>query len=123
MQNLATLVLTIHLAWIMWVVVGALWTRGRRFLTIFHVLSLCWGMIVELSPLPCPLTLAEQFFERQAGTNPYEGGFLLHCLDRAVYPAMPDAIITGIGVAVCGVNIVVYVYRYWKVRSVTASQP
>ncbi len=116
MSNLATLVLTIHLAWIVWVVLGAFWTRGRKLLTIFHVLSLGWGIIVELSPWPCPLTLAEQFFEGKAGIA-YEGGFLLHCLDRLVYPAMPDRVITGIGVAVCALNIAVYLRRYWKARS------
>ncbi|HEY3937005.1 MAG TPA: DUF2784 domain-containing protein [Bryobacteraceae bacterium] len=113
MKGLATLVLTIHLAWILWVVLGALWTRGRTVLATFHVLSLGWGIIVELSPLPCPLTLAEQFFEDRAG-GAYEGGFLLHWLDRLVYPAIPDAVLTGIGVAVCVLNIAVYVRRYWK---------
>ena len=117
MEDLATLVLIIHLAWIIWVVFGALCTRGRPLLASFHVLSLGWGIIVEVSPWPCPLTLAEQFFEHRAGINPYEGGFLLHELDRLVYPAIPDALLTGVGVAICALNFTVYLRRHWKVRS------
>ena len=75
MAAMADLVLTIHLLWILWVIFGAFWTRGRIFLTAFHILSLVWGIVVELSPLPCPLTMAEQFFEGKAGAEAYRGGF------------------------------------------------
>jgi Protein of Unknown function (DUF2784) len=114
MEALAILALAIHLVWIIWVIGGAFWTRGRMLLTTFHVLSLAWGIIVELSPWPCPLTLAEQYFEHRGGVDTYKGGFLLHNLDRLVYPAIPDAVVTGIGVAVCALNLAVYLRRYWK---------
>jgi hypothetical protein len=120
MEGWATLILAIHLAWIVWVVLGALWTRSHPLLAMFHILSLGWGIIVEVSPWPCPLTLAEQFFLNQEGANAYKGGFLLHCLDGLVYPAIPDALITTIGVAVCACNIAVYFRRYWKARSAPA---
>lgn len=98
----------------MWVIFGALWTRARPVLAVFHIVSLVWGIIVEVSLWPCPLTLAEQFFESHAGIGPYQGGFLLHWLDRLVYPDIPDAVITAIGVAVCAFNMAVYLRRYWK---------
>jgi hypothetical protein len=66
MEALAAAVLVLHLAWIIWAILGALWTRGRPWLTAFHVLSLIWGIIVEVGPWPCPLTLAEQWFEAQS---------------------------------------------------------
>ena len=90
MRFLATLVLTIHLAWILWVIFGALWTRGRPLLTAFHLASLIWGIVVELAPVDCPLTLAEQFFEAKAGINTYHGSFLVSHLDRLVYPDLPE---------------------------------
>ena len=31
------LVLVVHLAWILWVIFGAFWTRGRRWLAAFHI--------------------------------------------------------------------------------------
>ncbi len=104
--------LAVHLFWILWVIFGAFWTRGRPFLTAVHILSLVWGIIVELSPLPCPLTLAEQFFEQQAGAAPYRGAFLMHLLDRVVYPDLPESALVVAGVAVCALNLAVYAWRY-----------
>jgi hypothetical protein len=42
--------------------------------------------ISELLPWPCPLTDLENWFEGKAGVQPYQGGFLLHYLDKLVYP-------------------------------------
>lgn len=117
MQLLASLVLAIHLLWILWVIFGAFWTRRHVFLTWFHILSLVWGIIVELSPLPCPLTLTEQFFEQQAGAGAYSGAFLTHYLDRLVYPDLPESMLIIAGIAVCILNLGIYVWRYWKLRS------
>jgi hypothetical protein len=109
--------LAIHLAWILWVMFGALWTRGRSVLSAVHILSLAWGITVELSPWPCPLTLAEQFFEQRAGEAGYRGGFLMHYLDRLVYPNVPAWMLVVTGVSVCALNLAVYVWRYAKGRS------
>lgn len=112
MQFLASLVLAIHLLWILWVIFGAFWTRGRPLLTAFHILSLVWGIAVELLPLPCPLTITEQLFEQKAGAEGYRGAFLAHLLDDLVYPNVPEALLVGVGVAVCTINIGLYVRRY-----------
>jgi len=119
MEFLASLVLTIHLLWILWVVFGAFWTRGRPLLTAPHILSLVWGIVVELSPLPCPLTITEQFFERKVGTEAYAGTFLAHLLDRLVYPSLPEALLVGVAVAVCTINIALYIRRFLESRSLT----
>jgi hypothetical protein len=91
MLFLASLVLVLHLLWVVWVILGAFWTRGRTFLTTFHIVSLVWGIAVELLPLPCPLTITEQIFEQKAGAGAYQGAFLAHLLDRLVYPNLPAA--------------------------------
>ncbi len=116
MEISATLVLAIHLGWILWVVFGAFWTRGHPFLTAFHVLSLIWGIVVELTPVPCPLTLAEQFFEQRAEVAIYQGAFLPHLLDRLVYPNLPEVLLVTAGVAICALNLGAYVWRYRKSR-------
>ncbi len=120
MQLLASFVLALHLLWILWVIFGAFWTRGRLFLAAFHVLSLLWGIIVELSSLPCPLTLAEQFLEDGARASSYHGAFLMHFLDRLVYPDFPEIVLVVLGVVICSANLGVYVRRYWKSRSAIA---
>lgn len=107
----ACVVLAFHLAWIALVVFGALWTRGRPAWSALHILALFWGILVEVSPWPCPLTLAEQYFELRAGWNAYQGSFLLHTLDAIVYPNLPGWVVTTAGVLVCTVILGIYVRR------------
>jgi hypothetical protein len=111
MRLLAALVLAIHLAWILWVIVGALFTRGRPWLTGFHLVSLVWGIVAEAGPWPCPLTLAENALESRAGIQPYSGGFLVHYLDAIVYPSLPVWLIITCGVTVCSFNLLIYAVR------------
>jgi hypothetical protein len=120
MEALAAAVLVLHLAWIIWAILGALWTRGRPWLTAFHVLSLIWGIIVEVGPWPCPLTLAEQWLEARAGMytpiQTWTGGFLVHYLSATIYPDLPAWLVTGFGVTVCVFNLGIYARRFWKWR-------
>jgi hypothetical protein len=51
----------VHLAWILWVPLGALLTRHRPLLGGFHVISLIYGAVIEVGPWSYPLTLAEQW--------------------------------------------------------------
>jgi hypothetical protein len=69
-----------------------------------------------VSPLDCPLTLTQQLFEQQAGTGSYHGAFLAHYLDRLVYPDVPEAALVTVAVAVCVLNLSVYVWRYQRWR-------
>lgn len=108
----AILVLAVHLAWILLVILGALFTRGRPIWSAIHISALLWGIAVEAGPWACPLTLAEQYFEVRAGHSPYDSGFLLHALDRMVYPNLPDWVITVAGVAVCAFNLAIYALRF-----------
>ena len=105
------LVLSAHLAWILWVIFGAFWTSGHRWLTAFHIGSLVWGITVEIGPWPCPLTLAEDFFQQRAGRVSSGGNFLQHYISSIVYPNVSVAVLTSCGVAVCVANLAVYMWR------------
>ena len=69
MALVAVLILMVHLAWLALAIFGAFWTRGRPVCSALHILALLWGIVVEVSPWPCPLTLAEQYFESRAGPS------------------------------------------------------
>ena len=111
MRWLAAVVLALHLVWILWVLTGVLFTRGRLWLTTFHLASLVWGIIVEVGPWPCPLTMAEDWLEARAGMQTYSGSFIVHYLDKIIYPNIPVPVIIWFAVAVCAVNLAVYVWR------------
>ncbi|MHB1935731.1 MAG: DUF2784 domain-containing protein [Acidobacteriaceae bacterium] len=108
------LVLILHLAWILWVIFGAFWTAGRRWPTAVHIASLLWGITVEIGPWPCPLTTAEDFFQRQAGFAPFRGSFLLHYIQSLVYPNVSVTLLTICGVAVCASNLCIYGWRAFQ---------
>ena len=114
---LATAVLFPHAVFIVWVVFGAVVTRSRPILRWSHIVSLIWGILTELTPWPCPLTLLENWLEQKAGVSPYQGGFLLHYLDKLVYPDIPSTTLTMAGMLVCAFNLAIYGRRAWRVRS------
>jgi hypothetical protein len=114
MAIVVILLLALHLIWLALVIFGALWTRGRPVWTALHMLALVWGIVVEVSPWPCPLTLAEEYFEARIGLPSYPGGFLLHYLDAIVYPKLPSWVVTSAGVAVCALNLGIYCWRFRK---------
>ncbi len=113
---LAISVLLLHALFILWVVFGALLTRSRPILRWLHVGSLVWGILTELLPWPCPLTLLENWLEGKAGVEPYQGGFLLHSLDKLVYPDVSATVLTIVGVIICALNLGFYGRQMWVAR-------
>src|SRR5271157_5710054 len=110
---LAISVLFLHALFILWVAFGALLTRSRPILRWLHVGSLVWGVLTEVLPWPCPLTLLENWLEGNAGVEPYQGGFLLHYLDKLVYPDISATVLTVAAVIVCGLNLAFYARQLW----------
>ena len=113
---LATAVLFLHALFILWVVFGALLTRSRPVLRWLHIASLVWGILTEVLPWPCPLTLLENWLEGRAGITPYQGGFLLHYLDKLVYPNISVNVLTSAGVIVFVSNLAFYARQLWISR-------
>ena len=108
--------LLLHVVFILWVIFGALLTRSRPVLRWVHVASLVWGILTELLPWPCALTVVENRLEANAGVQPYRGGFLLHYLDKLVYPDISTTLLTVAGVVVCALNLLLYVRQMWVAR-------
>lgn len=113
---LAIFILSLHALFVLWVIFGALLTRSRPVLRWLHIASLIWGILTELLPWPCPLTLLENWAEGKAGVEPYHGGFLLHYLDKLVYPNISVTLLTVAGVVVCVLNLSFYARQFWIAR-------
>jgi len=112
----AASVLFVHALFILWVIFGALLVGSHPVLRCLHIVSLLWGILTELL-LPCPLTVLENWLEQQAGVAPYRGGFLLHYLDKLVYPDISASVLTVAGVAVCVLNLAFYARQVWLRRA------
>jgi hypothetical protein len=83
----ADAVLLVHLAFILFVVFGALAAARRRWLVLVHLPAATWGFLVELAGLGCPLTSAENYLRMRAGQADFAGGFIEHYLLSLIYPA------------------------------------
>ena len=120
-QALAVCVLSLHALFVIWVALGALVAYSRPLLRWLHVASLVWGILIEIFPWVCPLTFLENWLERRAGVEPYHGGFLLHYVDRFVYPNVSARLLMIVALAICILNLGFYAVKWWMAK--TAIQP
>lgn len=84
---LADAVLVLHLAFILFVIAGALLVAWRWRLLPLHLAAAVWGIGIEIAGATCPLTHAEVHLRRLAGQAGYQGGFIDHYLLPLIYPA------------------------------------
>jgi hypothetical protein len=84
---LAGAVLLLHLAFILFVLFGALAAARWRRLMPLHLAAAVWGIGIEMSGAICPLTWAENHFRRLAGGAGYGDGFIEHYMVALIYPA------------------------------------
>lgn len=83
----ADAVVILHLAFVLFVALGALLAlRWRRVLWI-QVPAALWGAAIELTGGICPLTPLENHLRSLGGESGYAGGFLDHYLLPMLYPA------------------------------------
>ncbi len=113
----AQAVLLLHLAFVVFAVLGSALVWWRLRLIWLHLPALAWGVWIELSHGFCPLTTLENHLLRAAGEPGYGGGFIEHYLMPLLYPPglLPEqqlrlaAILVGINVI--GYGLVVHRHR------------
>lgn len=108
---LADLVLLVHLAFILFVIIGGFAVLYRRWLAWVHLPAVLWAGVVNLAGWVCPLTWLEHGLRRAAGEAGYQGGFVAHYLLPLIYPAwMRGNLVLIVGVSVVLWNVLVYVF-------------
>lgn len=83
----ADAVLLLHLAFILFVLLGAAIAARWRWFVVVHLPAAAWGVFVEITGRICPLTYAENFFRLKAGQSGYTESFIEHYLLAVIYPA------------------------------------
>ncbi len=83
---LASGVVLVHLAFLVFVAVGGLLAWRWRSLVWAHVPALVWSLLSITIGLECPLTRLENHLRRVAGGHGYEGGFIDHYVEGVIYP-------------------------------------
>jgi len=113
----ADFLVILHLAFIVFVLLGGLLQLKWRRLIYLHLPAVVWGILVELQGWLCPLTPLEQHVRRLAGETGYSGGFIQHYLLPLIYPAgLTRELQTLFALCVITVNLVIYTIIYVKYR-------
>lgn len=114
---LADGVLLVHLAFIMFVVFGALLVLRWPRLLPLHLAAAAWGFGIEVLGASCPLTHVENRMRMLAGESGYSGGFVDHYLLPLIYPgAMTRGLQLGLAAGVLIMNAVLYAW-IWRRRA------
>ncbi|MEO4047484.1 DUF2784 domain-containing protein [Pseudomonas sp. CAU 1711] len=111
----ADAVVVLHLAFILFVLFGALVVLRWPRLALLHVPAVAWGAAVELLHLYCPLTPLENELRRAAGEAGYAGGFVEHYVIPLIYPpGLTPELQLWLGGLVLLVNLPAYAWLGWR---------
>ena len=83
----ADAVLVFHLAFIAFVVGGALLAFRIPWIPWLHLPAAAWGTWVEIAGRICPLTTLENHLRIRAGLEGYQDSFVEHYLIPVIYPS------------------------------------
>ena len=102
-------VLLLHVAFILFVLLGAVMALRWRWMPYVHVPAAAWGFFVELTGRACPLTYMENYFRIKAGQTGYADSFIEHYILDIIYPTditrNVQFVLAGVVVAV---NVAIY---------------
>lgn len=106
---LADVTLVVHLAFVLFVVLGGVVVLRWRRVVWVHLPAAAWGALIMFGGWTCPLTPLENAFRVRGGEAGYQGGFIEHYLVRVLYPRgleRETQVLLGMGVV--GLNLAVY---------------
>ncbi|MGE3787485.1 MAG: DUF2784 domain-containing protein [Nitrospirales bacterium] len=114
---LADLILLIHLAFIIFVIVGGFLAIRWPRLAWVHLPAMVWGAAIEFSGWICPLTPLENWLLRTGGLAGYSGGFIEQYVLPVIYPtSLTPKMQIYLGAGVLLINLVAYALysRRWS---------
>ncbi len=113
----ADAVLCIHLAFILFALLGAVIAARWRWIPFVHLPAAAWGFFVEITGRICPLTYLENSLRIKAGQSGYPESFIEHYLLAIIYPAgLTREIQFVLAGVVIGVNIAIYGWLFLRAR-------
>ena len=116
----ADLVVAAHVAFVVFVVLGAMLVVRWPQLVWVHVPAVAWGVFIELQGWICPLTPLENYLRQRGGSSAYQGEFIEHYILPLLYPAqLTSHRQIWLGSAVVIINILFY----WRIVRTVSRAP
>lgn len=117
----ADLVLIVHLAFVLFVVLGGLLVSRWAWVMRIHLAGVFWGALVEFAGWVCPLTPLEGRLRELGGQAAYEGDFIGHYITEILYPrGLTRPVQIWLGICVLLLNVLIYGYLLVRKRKRTA---
>lgn len=111
---LANLVVVLHVAFILFAVLGGFLVLRWRRCAWVHVPAFLWAALIAFAGWVCPLTPVENWLRERGGAIAYSSGFAEHYILPVLYPvALTRGLQTAMGLFVLGVNLGLY---WWVLR-------
>ena len=85
-QLLADLIVLLHVAFVVFVVLGGLLALRWHSFVWIHLPAVTWAAAVEFFGWVCPLTPAENWLRVKAGQTGYPSDFIAHYILPLLYP-------------------------------------
>lgn len=114
-QFVADLIVVIHLMFVLFVVCGGALVFRWPWISLLHIPSVIWAILIEFFGWICPLTPLEQKLRLDAGIAGYTGSFIEHYVLPILYPHNLTRIMQiGIGTFVLILNCTIYAYALYR---------
>lgn len=118
----SSLVLLVHLAFVVFVIGGAVLLPRWPRLMWLHLPAAAWGFFVELTGRACPLTALENLLRQRAGQSGYTGSFIEHYILWLLYPGgLTRDTQLFLAAAVAVINLVLYGWVFLRASRRRAS--
>jgi len=106
---LADAVVLLHLAWIVFLFIGALWGRKYKAVRIIHLGGLSFAILSEIMDWICPLTHLEAWLRsRHDPTLTYTGSFIAHYVEELIYIDISRTIVFVLTILLVFFNLWLY---------------
>ncbi|MBM7770839.1 hypothetical protein JOD54_001043 [Actinokineospora baliensis] len=112
---LAAATVVVHFAALLYIGLGGFLAWKWPKSVFVHVFFAIWGVLVNLTPVPCPLTALENHFRAEQGLGPLPGGFNEYYIYGTL---VPDGLVDLVAVGALSVLVFSYVgaYQLWRNR-------
>lgn len=111
----SALVLLVHLAFVLFVVFGAVLLARWPRLVWLHLPAAAWGFFVELTGRGCPLTALENMLRLRAGQDGYSESFIEHYILWLLYPGgLTRDVQLFLAAAVAAINLFLYAWAFLR---------
>ncbi len=118
---LADLIVVMHLAFVLFAVLGGLLVLKWRRCALIHVPTVLWAALIEFAGWVCPLTPLENWLRKSGGAIAYRSGFIEHYILPVLYPTvLTRRMQIVLGLLVLILNLVIY---GWVLRRIAKARP